>query len=75
MGSEAVVADELVLKLPQEGAELCLYIMELLLPPRPRMRSIVSDLVAWSSRRKLPYIPRCLPGPRQADEGVKRCRM
>lgn len=43
--------------------------------PAQRMSVMVSDVVAWSSRRKLPYIPRCLPGPRQAEEGVKRCRM
>lgn len=69
-GFEAVVVDGLDFKLSREGAKLCLYTTELQLPPCPRMRTIVSDAVAWSSRRNLPHIPRCLPGPRQGEEAL-----
>lgn len=62
MVSEAVVVDDQVFKLSREGAELFLYTMELQLPPRPRMSAIVSDIEAWSSRRKLPLRGVC-PDP------------
>lgn len=43
VGFEAGVVDELVLRLPSEGAELHLYTTKLELPPCPRMRAIVSE--------------------------------
>lgn len=54
VGSEAVVDDDLVFILSQEGAELCLYIMELQLPPRPthechRIRRRGLELAAHAS--------------------------
>lgn len=62
VGLEAVLLgiddDDLILMLAQEGAELCLYIIKLELPPCPRMRAIVSERRGLELKRELPYLPR-----------------
>lgn len=78
VGLEAVlvgiVVDDLILKPSQEGAELGLYIMELKLPPCPRMRAIVSERRGLELSASFHKFRGDCPDP-DTEKDVKRCHV